>query len=143
MKIKINGKTYNGGLSNWTISEKIGNPTASTIQLEVQAGDIVPQAGDVIQILEDDDSPVFFGLIGIPKSPQYKSFFESKIYTMNCTNGNSVLSRRVVNYSFVNKTITEIAEEMGFRSVHYFSRFFKEKEKLSPNEYRLLKQKSR
>lgn len=108
MKIKINGKTYNGGLSNWTISEKIGNPTASTIQLEVKAGDIVPQAGDVIQILEDDNSPVFFGLIGIPKSPQYRSFFQPKIYTLNCTNGNSVLSRRIVNYSFVNKTITEI-----------------------------------
>lgn len=108
MKIKINGKTYNGGLSNWSISEKIGNPTSSTIQIEVQAGDIIPQAGDVIQILEDDDSPVFFGLIGIPKSPQYRSFFQPKIYTMNCTNGNSVLSRRVVNYSFSNKTITEI-----------------------------------
>lgn len=108
MKIKINGKTYNGGLSTWSISEKIGNPTASSIQIEVQAGDIVPQAGDVIQILEDDDTPVFFGLIGIPKSPQYRSFFQPKIYTMNCTNGNSVLSRRIVNYSFVNKTITEI-----------------------------------
>ena len=103
MKIKINGNEYLGGLSDWKISEKIGNPTSSTINIEVQAGDVPPQAGDVIQILEDDDTPIFFGLIGIPKTPKYTSFFQPKIYNLNCTNGNSVLSRRIANYSFANK----------------------------------------
>lgn len=112
MKIKINGNEYLGGLSNWKISEKIGNPTSSTINIEVQAGDVPPQAGDVIQILEDDDTPIFFGLIGIPKTPKYTSFFQPKIYNLNCSNGNSVLSRRIANYSFANKTITEIVQTL-------------------------------
>lgn len=112
MKIKINGNEYLGGLSDWKISEKIGNPTSSTINIEVQAGDIPPQAGDVIQILEDDDTPIFFGLIGIPKTPKYTSFFQPKIYNLNCSNGNSVLSRRIANYSFANKTITEIVQTL-------------------------------
>ena len=36
------------------------------------------------------------------------------------------------------KSITEIAEESGFQSIHYFSRFFKEKEHISPQKYRAL-----
>ncbi len=35
-----------------------------------------------------------------------------------------------------NMTITEIAETLGFYSVHYFSKFFKEKEDMSPLEFR-------
>ncbi len=34
------------------------------------------------------------------------------------------------------KTFTEIAEEVKFESVHYFSRFFKAQTGLSPREYR-------
>ena len=37
-------------------------------------------------------------------------------------------------------SITEIATEVGFQSVHYFSRFFKEKENMPPNDYRILRQ---
>lgn len=37
---------------------------------------------------------------------------------------------------FTNHSITEISNKTGFRSIHYFSRVFKEKEKLSPIEYR-------
>ncbi len=35
------------------------------------------------------------------------------------------------------KSVTEIAAEVGFKSIHYFSRFFKEKENISPNDYRV------
>ncbi len=34
------------------------------------------------------------------------------------------------------KSITEIADETGFQSIHYFSRFFKEKENDTPHGYR-------
>ena len=33
-------------------------------------------------------------------------------------------------------SITDIANEVGFGSIHYFSRFFKEKENITPNEFR-------
>lgn len=33
-------------------------------------------------------------------------------------------------------SVTDIAETAGFQSVHYFSRFFKEKEHMTPQEYR-------
>ena len=42
--------------------------------------------------------------------------------------------------ALTDKSITEIACEVGFGSVHYFSRFFKEKENISPNDYRLKRQ---
>lgn len=35
------------------------------------------------------------------------------------------------------KTITNIAQETGFRSIHYFSRFFKDRECISPQDYRI------
>ena len=37
---------------------------------------------------------------------------------------------------FSSFTITEIAESLGFRSIHYFSRFFKKREGISPSQYR-------
>ena len=37
-----------------------------------------------------------------------------------------------------NDSITDIAKAVGFASIHYFSRHFKQKENLSPGEYRLL-----
>jgi len=40
------------------------------------------------------------------------------------------------------KSVTQIASEVGFASIHYFCRYFKEKEKLTPNEYRLQRQKT-
>lgn len=33
-------------------------------------------------------------------------------------------------------SITEIAENLGFQTVHYFSRYFKKKEKVSPKEFK-------
>jgi len=32
--------------------------------------------------------------------------------------------------------ITEVAMRTGFNSIHYFSRYFKEKEKMTPLEFR-------
>ncbi len=37
---------------------------------------------------------------------------------------------------YTNSSITEIATMTGFKTVHYFSRYFKEKENLSPIEYK-------
>lgn len=35
-----------------------------------------------------------------------------------------------------NKTFTEIAEELNFESIHYFTRFFKKRSGISPSEYK-------
>lgn len=35
-----------------------------------------------------------------------------------------------------NATITDISREVGFQSIHYFSRFFKGKENMTPQDYR-------
>lgn len=40
------------------------------------------------------------------------------------------------------QSVTEIAEAVGFASIHYFSRYFKEKEGITPIEYRQQQQKS-
>ncbi len=41
--------------------------------------------------------------------------------------------------SFTNYSITEISNMTGFRSIHYFSRFFKDKEKIAPMEYKRMR----
>ena len=38
------------------------------------------------------------------------------------------------------KSVTEIAASAGFASIHYFCRYFKEKENMTPIQYRLLRQ---
>ena len=38
---------------------------------------------------------------------------------------------------YSNITLTEIAERVGYSGIHYFSRCFKNKEGMSPLEYRL------
>lgn len=40
------------------------------------------------------------------------------------------------------QSVTEIAKAVGFASIHYFSRYFKEKEGVTPVEYRQQQQKS-
>ena len=44
--------------------------------------------------------------------------------------------------SETDKTLTEIAEELNFESIHYFTRFFKKMTGLSPKEYRKLNTKN-
>jgi len=43
-------------------------------------------------------------------------------------------AKELLQYSDMN--ITQISYEIGFQSIHYFSRFFTIKEKISPHEYR-------
>lgn len=46
------------------------------------------------------------------------------------------LNRACELLCFTALPITEIAESLGFRSIHYFSRFFKKREGISPSQYR-------
>ena len=42
--------------------------------------------------------------------------------------------------STTDMSITDISRSVGFGSIHYFSRYFKEKENTTPNEYRIKRQ---
>lgn len=46
------------------------------------------------------------------------------------------IERSKVLLAMTDKKATEIAREVGFQSIHYFCRYFKEKEGMTPNEYR-------
>ena len=50
--------------------------------------------------------------------------------------GNRRLARARELLCFSRSSVTEIAERTGFKSVHYFSRVFKEKEGIPPGEYK-------
>jgi AraC-like DNA-binding protein len=43
-------------------------------------------------------------------------------------------AKELLKYSDMN--ITQISEQTGFQSLHYFSRFFTQKEGISPYEFR-------
>ena len=52
------------------------------------------------------------------------------------------LERAKVLLATTDDSVTQIAHAVGFSTIHYFSRFFKEKEGLSPVEYRQQRQNS-
>lgn len=115
MKLKINGVEYQAS-SAWGISEKVGNPTSSSFSVLVE-GQEKPHAGDVVEFFTDDDVCIFFGVIGIPKSPSFSSEYQPKDYGINCLNGNSILQRRLANVSYTNKTMTEIVTDLYQRYI--------------------------
>ena len=114
MKLKINGTTY-PATSQWQIQEMVGNPTSSSFSVNSES--VKPHAGDVIEFFTDDDICLFFGVIGIPKSPSYSSEYESRVYNLNCKNGNAILQRRIANVSYANKTMTEIVTDLFNRYI--------------------------
>lgn len=115
MRIYINGIEYKG-LADWNISEKVGNPTSSTMRVLVEEQP-VPQSGDVVEFQDDNGNKVFFGILGIPKSPAFSSPYEPRIYNLNCTNGNAITQRRLANVSYANKTMTEIVNDLYDRYI--------------------------
>lgn len=115
MKLKINGTEYKA-TSKWKISEKVGNPTSSDFQVLVEQQD-VPLSGDMVEFVTDTDEKMFFGILGIPKTPSYSSPYEQRLYSLNCLNGNSILQRRLANVSYSNKTMTEIVLDLYARYI--------------------------
>lgn len=50
------------------------------------------------------------------------------------------IERAKVLLATTDMSVTDIAREVGFGSIHYFSRYFKEKENITPNDYRTERQ---
>lgn len=117
MKVKINGIEYKG-FSTWKITEKVGNPTSSTLSVEVE-NQPIPRAGDLIEVFLDGEPAerIFLGILGIPASPAFSSPFEKRIYSLNCLNGNAILQRRLANVSYADKTMTQIVFDLFQRYI--------------------------
>ncbi len=64
---------------------------------------------------------------------EFKSFTGKTV--VEYTN-NKKLERAKILIKSTKKTLTSIADELNFESIHYFTRFFKKHTGLSPNEYR-------
>ncbi len=88
------------------IQEQSGNKTASEVQVLVE-DQPVPVAGDIIEI-KDGLTTLFWGMCGIPRSPKFQTGHEDRVYTITCGNANSILSNRIVNVAYQNKTVSEI-----------------------------------
>lgn len=58
------------------------------------------------------DTTIFWGILGIPKSPKYTTGNEWRVYKMTAGNGNSLLAYRVINEAFRNYTVTEIVQAL-------------------------------
>ena len=97
---------YIGGIAyklaaDYTISEQAANKIASNISVILDAGQPIPQSGEIIEIRDDDVGEVYFlGVCGIPKSPKYSSPYDVKTYSITCSNANGILARRVVNVAY-------------------------------------------
>lgn len=107
---------YIGGIAyklaaDYTISEQAANKIASNISVILDAGQPIPQSGEIIEIRDDDVGEVYFlGVCGIPKSPKYSSPYDVKTYSITCSNANGILARRVVNVAYQGYTVSQIVK---------------------------------
>lgn len=90
MKVLINGIQYEAS-TTFRITEQMGNKTATDISVRVDDQPF-PVAGDVIEVFDNSERRIFFGTCGIPKSPQYSTGLEAKIYKITCKSSSEVSS---------------------------------------------------
>lgn len=110
MHVEINGVQYKA-LRDFVITEQTGNKTISTIKVLVE-DQPVPVAGDVIELFDDNDTTIFWGTCGIPKSPKYSTGHETQIYEIACNNANSILANRIINVAYQGYTIEQIVNDL-------------------------------
>lgn len=96
--------------SHYTITEQLGNKVASEIVIRVD-NQPIPQSGDIIAIC-DEKTMYFLGTCGIPKSPKFSSPYDVRLYSITCANANAILSRRLINVAYKEKTISEIVQAL-------------------------------
>lgn len=75
------------------------------------------------------------------RSTLCKTFKESTGKTITEYVNNKKLVKAKEKIISTNKTFTEIAEELNFESIHYFTRFFKKCTGITPNEFRKINKK--
>lgn len=92
------------------VQEQSGNKTQSQVSVLVE-NQPVPVAGDIIE-LKDGSTTLFWGMCGIPKSPKFATGHEDRIYEIVCGNANSILSNRIVNVAYQNKTVSQIVSQL-------------------------------
>lgn len=95
----------------FSITEQTGNKTASEISVAVDDQPF-PRAGDIIELSDDAGNILFWGMCGIPASPKYQTGLEKKVYEIECANANAILSNRVVNVAYQQKTISQIVHSL-------------------------------
>lgn len=113
---RINGVSYDM-TRNYYISEQIGNKTATEVDVLVK-NQAIPKAGDLIEIVDTSNQTIlFWGICGIPRSPSYKSLHDAKIYSIVCENANAILSNRVINCAYQGYTVTQIVNDLFSRYI--------------------------
>lgn len=100
--------------------------------------DLVNQALNYIE--EHLSQEISVATLGLALHQTDKQIVEIFRYEYGCTLLQFVnrfrLFRAKELLCYTNYSITEIAQMTGFKSIHYFSRYFKEKENMSPIEYK-------
>lgn len=109
MKCYVNNVEYKLA-TGWSIGDKLGNPAPSTFVVCADNGQEAPKSGDVVTIVSDNENIIFYGLVAIPTSVPFSSPYQERIYSLKCTNANTILKRRVANISYANKSLEEIIE---------------------------------
>ena len=109
----INGVQYDAEW-DFEISEQSGNKTSTSISVRVEDQPI-PLSGDIIQLVDEQPSGntvLFWGVCGIPKSPEYETGLEWPIYEITCGNANSILAYRIANVAYQDYTISQIVQAL-------------------------------
>ena len=91
---------------DFLLTDMVGNKSTSEITVRVDDQPL-PRAGDMVEI-KDDDTVLFWGMLGIPQSPKYTTGNEWRVYTMTAGSANAFLSRRIINEAFKRYTVSEI-----------------------------------
>ena len=105
----INGIEYEM-TRDFSINDRLANKSGSRIEVLVDDQPI-PQAGDIVEIL-DGSRPLFYGVAGIPVSPEYNTGNEARIYSITCQNGNAILANRITNEAYQNTSVADIVTDL-------------------------------
>lgn len=106
----INGVDYTL-TRNFSINDRLANKAATSIEVLWEYPKPRPQAGDIVQIF-DGALPIFFGVAGIPASPEFNTGNEKQIYKITCQNGNALLANRITNEAYQNETVANIVADL-------------------------------
>ena len=93
----------------YSIKEQAGQTATATIPVRLDSNP-VPSSQELVEIKQEDLTPIYTGIIQIVESPKWSTQFETEIYTLNVKALEVIFSQRLVNEAIQNMYVHEIID---------------------------------
>jgi len=114
VKYKISGETWKtaiNGQSLFDVGENLEDKYI-TIRIELTGdGSSTPHVLPVLSITQDEDI-LFYGIVGIPKSPKWQTIYTVQDYNLTLQSPNALLNRTVAVESYQNISLKDLVTDL-------------------------------